>query len=114
MIEEKYGTRNTILVMAVTAVVTGLVNMLLFPGTMLLGASGIVFAFILMASITVREDGKIPVTFILVAVLYIGQQVFEMVTRQDSVSQLTHILGGAVGSVLGFLLQKKGSARRGF
>ena len=113
MIEEKYGTRNTLLVMAVTAAVTGIVNMLLFPNTMLLGASGIVFAFILMASITVREDGKIPVTFILVAVLYIGQQVFEMVTRQDNVSQLTHILGGAVGSVLGFLLQKKSSVRRG-
>ncbi|MBR6221114.1 MAG: rhomboid family intramembrane serine protease, partial [Clostridia bacterium] len=43
MLEEKYGSVNLVVVMAVTAVVTGIVNMLFFPGIALLGASGIVF-----------------------------------------------------------------------
>ena len=64
MIEEKYGTGNTALIMVATAVITGIVNMLFFPGVMLLGASGIVFAFILISSITIREDRTIPVTFV--------------------------------------------------
>lgn len=107
MIEEKYGPVNTLAVMAVTAAVTGIVNMVFFPGVMLLGASGIVFAFILMSSITTREDRTIPVTFILVAILYLGQQVYQGLFRQDNISQMAHIAGGAVGSVMGFLLNRK-------
>ena len=107
MIEEKYGPKNTAVVILTTAVVTGAVNMLLFPRTMLLGASGVAFAFILISSVTVREDRTIPVTFILVALLYLGQEIYEGITVKDNVSQITHIAGGAVGSVLGFLLSKK-------
>ena len=106
MIEEKYGTGNTVLIVAATAAVTGIVHMLLFPGTVLLGASGVVFAFILVSSITVREDRTIPVTFILVAVLYLGQQVYQGLFIRDNVSQLTHIVGGVVGAVLGFMLNR--------
>ena len=57
MIEEKYGTATTAFIMAATALVIGVINMVFFPGVMLLGASGIVFAFILIASITIREYG---------------------------------------------------------
>ena len=107
MIEEKYGTANTVFVMLVTALVTGLVNILLFPDTMLLGASGIVFSLIMMASITtIKEDGQIPVTFVLVAILYIGQQIYQGIFQQDNISQLTHIVGGIVGSALAFVMQK--------
>ena len=112
MIEEKYGTLNTALVMLVTAAVTGIINMIFFPGIMLLGASGIVFAMILMASITTREDNTIPVTFILVAVLYIGQQIWQGLFQKDNISQMAHIAGGAVGSAAGFLLSRKGRRDR--
>ena len=104
MIEEKYGTATTAFIMAATALVIGVINMVFFPGVMLLGASGIVFAFILIASITIREDNTIPVTFILVALLYLGQQIWQGLFSQDNVSQMAHIVGGAVGAVLGFLL----------
>ena len=106
MIEEKYGTATTAFIMAATALVIGVINMVFFPGVMLLGASGIVFAFILIASITIREDNTIPVTSILVAVLYLGQQIWQGLFSQDNVSQMAHIVGGAVGAVLGFLLGK--------
>ena len=104
MIEEKYGTATTAFIMAATALVIGIINMVFFPSVMLLGASGIVFAFILIASITIREDNTIPITFILVAVLYLGQQIWQGLFSQDNVSQMAHIVGGAVGAVLGFLL----------
>ena len=111
MIEDKYGTSNTIFVMAATAVVTGIINMIFFPGVRLLGASGIVFAFILISSIKSREDHTIPVTFILVALLYIGQQVYQAAFQRDNISQMAHIIGGIVGSVLGFVMQKYNMSR---
>ena len=105
MIEEKYGARNTAIIILATAAVTGIISMIFFPRIMLLGASGVVFAFILIGSITAKEDHKIPVTFILVALLYIGQQVWQGVTQRDSISQMSHIIGGITGSVLGFTLR---------
>ena len=78
----------------------------------LLGASGIVFAFILLSSITVREQGTIPLTFLLVALMYTGQQVYEGIFLSDNVSQITHIAGGAVGSCLGFVMNRR-SLRKG-
>ena len=107
MLEEKYGAKNMILVIAVTALATGVFSQLLFPRVMLLGASGVVFAFILMSSVTVREDRTIPLTFILVAVFYLGQQAVQGLFTRDSVSQSTHLIGGAVGTAAGFLLSRK-------
>ena len=48
MLEEKYGSRRLLLVMLCTAVTTGLLHLFLFPDYGVLGASGIVFAFILL------------------------------------------------------------------
>ena len=113
MLEEKYGSRSLLIVIGTTAVVTGLVNMLFFPGVRLLGASGVVFAMILLASITTRGgDHAIPVTFILVALLYLGQQVADGLFRADQISQMAHIIGGAVGSVLGFAMNRISVGKR--
>lgn len=112
LLEEKYGSGNMILVIVATAITTGIVNFIFFPRVQLLGASGVVFAMILLASITSIEENTIPLTFILVAVIYIGQQVYEGLFVRDNVSNLTHILGGIVGAVIGFELNRKRRYRR--
>ncbi len=106
MIEEKYGTVNTVFVILVTALVTGLAHLLFNPAASLMGASGVVFAFILLASITGAEANTIPLTFILVALLWIGEQVYQAFSVKNNVSELTHIIGGAVGACLGFVMKK--------
>lgn len=107
MLEEKYGWRRLVGVMAVTAGVTGVVHTVLFPGAALCGASGIVFAFILMTSFTGFREGELPVTVILTAAVFIGQQVYEGIFVRDNVSNLTHILGGVVGGVTGYMLNRR-------
>ena len=91
-------------IMLATALVTGVVNLLFFPGTALLGASGIVFAMILLASFTETKEHTIPVTFLLVALLYLGQQVYNGLFTQDNISQMAHIVGGLLGAGFGFVL----------
>ena len=104
MLEEKYGKRLIIVILS-TAAVTGIVHNLLSPNTMLLGASGVVFAFIILASITGNEEG-IPVTLIIVALLWIGSEIYTGSTTADSVSQLTHIVGGLTGGIIGLAFKK--------
>ena len=106
LLEEKYGSANILFVILTTALVTGVINFLFFPHVQLLGASGVVFAFILLASLTSIEEGKIPLTFILVALIYIGQQVYDGIFIRDNVSNLTHILGGIVGIGLSYVINK--------
>ena len=64
------------------------------------------FAFILLASFTGFKEGEIPLTFILVAVIYIGQQVIQGLFISDNVSNMGHIIGGVIGSIAGFGLNK--------
>lgn len=106
-LEERYGSRDLMISMAVTAFVTGLVQWLFFPGTALMGASGIVFMMILMASMGGGRSGGIPLTLILVALFYIGGEIATALTVADNVSQLSHVIGGVCGAVLGFALLKK-------
>lgn len=104
LMEEKFGSLPTAVMMVITALVTGLVNILLFP-TGLLGASGIVFAMIMLASITSMKGEGIPLTFIIVAVFYFGGQIYDAVFVKDQVSNLTHIVGGLLGCGFGALMK---------
>lgn len=105
-VEEKYGSRNLLIAMAVTAFVSGAAHCILSPHTALLGASGIVFMLIFLASLSGMKKGGIPLTLVLVAIFYLGQEVYDMIFLQDGVSHLTHIIGGVCGTVLGFRMKK--------
>ena len=107
MLEEKYGSPQILLVMAITALITALFNYIFFQNVALCGASGICFAFILLTSFTNVKMGEIPLTFILVALIYLGQQVYDGIMVQNNISNMSHIIGGIVGSVTGFLLNMK-------
>jgi rhomboid protease GluP len=89
----------------VTALVTGLINLAIFD-TGLLGASGIVFMMILLASTANIRQGEIPLTFIAVSVIYLGGEVVRAVGDEDQISQMAHLIGGVVGAVFGFLAAK--------
>lgn len=107
-LEEKYGSERILWVIVLTAFVTSLINFIFFPHVALCGASGVVFAFILLTSFTGFRKGEIPITFILVAVIYLGQQVLDGLFVQDNISNLSHIIGGIVGSVLGWQFNHRG------
>ena len=66
-----------------------------------------VFAFMLLSSFTSFKEGEIPLTFLLVAVFFIGQQIIQGLTIEDNVSNMAHIVGGIVGGWSGYLLNRK-------
>ena len=107
MVEEHYGRWNTVLVILITAAVTAVLGLAFAPSAIILGASGVVSAFLLIASLTLREDRTVPVTFILLALLYFGTEIYDAVTVKDNVFQLGHVGGGVIGAALGFLLSRK-------
>ena len=107
ILEEKYGSQNLLFMMFITAIITGILNIIFFSSG-LLGASGIVFMFILLSSVVNAQKGKIPLTFILVALLFLGKEVLQIL-ENDNVSQFAHIVGGICGSVFGFMAGNGGN-----
>jgi len=106
LLEEKYGSKIIVKIIAITALVTGVVNYVMFTDTALLGASGVCFAFILLSSFTSFRDREIPLTFILVAIIFLGQQIYDALFVVDNIANFAHILGGVVGAVVGFATKK--------
>ena len=88
-LEEKYGSGTMVWMIALTALVTGLVNFIFFPHTALLGASGVVFMMI-----------------VLVVIFYLGGEIMDGLFKQDNVSQIAHIVGGLCGLVFGFTVRR--------
>lgn len=101
ILEERHGSKALLAMILVTALVTGLVNATLSSHG-LLGASGIVFMMIVLASTANIRDGEVPLTFIAVALVYLGGEVVHSF-RDDQVSHLAHLVGGLVGAAFGFM-----------
>ena len=109
MLEEKYGSVRVLQIIAITAIITGVINYVFFWNVALCGASGVCFAFILLSSFTSFKEGEIPLTVILVAAIFLGQQIYEGIVLQDNISNMAHIFGGIVGGITGFFLNRKSS-----
>jgi rhomboid protease GluP len=106
ILEEKYGSKKLLQMILFTAFITGLINTLFFD-TAILGASGIVFMIILLSSYANAQAGKIPLTLIIVVIIFLGKEVVTGLTVADNISQLTHIFGGLCGGVFGFIITKR-------
>lgn len=102
LLEEKYGSTNLLGMIGLTAFVTGMIHAL-FMDKSLLGASGVAFMMILLSGFTGFRRGEIPLTFILLAVIWLSGEMMA-IFRDDNVSQVAHILGGLVGATIGFVM----------
>ena len=75
----------------------------MFVDGLLLGASGIVFMMILLASMANIRGGEIPLTFIAVAVHLPRRRDHRAFASDDNVSQMAHLVGGVAGAAFGFI-----------
>jgi membrane associated rhomboid family serine protease len=108
ILEERHGSKKLLTMIVVTALITGFVNVI-FANQFLVGASGIAFMMVLLASTANIARGEIPLTFIAVAFLFLGREVISAFSS-DNISQMAHLLGGVAGAAFGFLTAAKPSA----
>ena len=72
---------------------------------------GIVFMLIMLASLS-GFSGGIPVTMLLVAALYLGQQVYDVLFVHDNVANFMHIVGGICGTGFGYVYALRPKKRK--
>ncbi len=105
--EKRWGALRFLLLILITALVTGLTHIALSPATLSLGASGVVYMLLILSAGAGREGGKVPLTLLLAAFIFLGREIADGVTRRDMISQLAHVTGGLCGMAFGLLIKKK-------
>jgi membrane associated rhomboid family serine protease len=101
LIEEKYGSAGLLQMFIITAVTTAFLNAAIFSNS-LVGGSGLAFMLILLGSFSNIKSKEIPLTFVIIAFLFIGNEVLRSL-KVDSISQFSHLAGSFTGAFYGFL-----------
>lgn len=101
IVEERCGSFRLLFMFAVTALVSGLFHIFLGSSSALMGASGIVYMLIFLASTSGAKSGEIPLTLVAVTALYLTQEILGGLFSAGNVSHLSHIVGGMCGAVMG-------------
>ena len=105
MIEEKYGSINLIKMIILTAVATGVINMLSSKKKIILGSSGIAFMLIILSSLVNIKSGKIPITLILIILCYLTTEIKAgLFNKKDNISHMSHLIGAICGGIYGYYI----------
>lgn len=110
-VEHEFGSVNLIGIILVVAVASAFVHIFGAGAerTHQLGASGVVFACILLNSLVSADNGTIPMSFILISALYLGEELmlFFNFWNPDGVSHHAHLSGGLIGAAAGFMIHRQ-------
>ena len=104
LLEDRYGTAAMIFTILATALVTAAVH-ILFGNSLLMGASSVAFMLIVLASLSEFRAGRVPLTFVLVAAIFLWRELAFAFGAAD-VTSIASLVGGAVGAVLGYMAKR--------
>lgn len=101
LIEEKYGSIDFLIMILITAGITGIVNFIK-GNTRLCGASNISFMLIVLSAFVNMTDNKIPLTLILIILFYVIDEIKD-IAKKDDIAHYGHITGAICGGIFGFI-----------
>lgn len=101
LIEEKYGSLNFLIMILITALVTGIVNYIK-GDTRLKGASNISFMLTVLSAFVNMTNNKIPLTLVLIIIFYIIDEIVNL-KKDDNIAHYGHLTGAICGGVFGYL-----------
>lgn len=101
MIEEKYGSINLIIMFLITSLLIAIFN-IMFSNYSILGASGNVYMLIVLSSFSNIQEGKIPLTVVLICIFYVIGEIKRTITeRKSKVYHDGHLIGALCGLAFG-------------
>lgn len=104
--EDRFGSAKVLFAVLLAALAGALIMWFLFPEASIMGASGILFMMMVLASFASVRGGAVPITLILVLILFLGSEVVQALTGVAGLQELTHIAGAAVGLLFGFIFSQ--------
>ena len=107
-VEHEFGSRNLLFVILIVAMFSAIAHIAVgSSNTHQLGASGVVFSFILLNSLVSATSNTIPLSFLITAVIWVGDELWKIIFSDDNVSHHAHLTGAIVGSCIGMYLHDR-------
>ena len=100
VLEQKYGSVKILLMMIITSLVSVFFNAS-FLANPISSESDIIFMMILLVSYTSINKTEIPLSFILIFILYVGKEFYA--EDGTNIATVAHIAGGICGSLFAFI-----------
>jgi membrane associated rhomboid family serine protease len=107
--EREFGCYKICVIVFLTAISSSLAHIFFGPrNSIQLGASGVVFMFILLNSLVENKSNHIPLTFICQLGIWCTKEVVAHLFDQDGgISHIAHLTGALVGTLSGYYLQQQ-------
>jgi membrane associated rhomboid family serine protease len=107
--EREFGCYTICVIVLLTAISSSLSHIFFGPrNSIQLGASGVVFMFILLNSLIETKSHRVPLTFICQVSIWCTKEVLDHLFDQDGgISHLAHLTGALVGTLSGYYLQQQ-------
>lgn len=105
VLEERYGMKKFLYMITITTITTAITIYLFFTQG-IMGASGVVFMCIILVSFANAKRNSIPLTFILVTIIFLGKEFLDSF-NDDQISQTAHLAGGLCGGIFGLFLFRR-------
>ncbi len=103
LLEKKYGWQKLLSMSVITTLVIGIAHIVISDHG-LIGASGLVFLYIILASLSNSTNKEVPLTFILVVCMFLGQEILNSF-QDDQISQMAHIGGGIMAVLFRYVMK---------
>ena len=104
LLEEKYGSIELLIMMISTTLIIGLFHIITSKDSAL-GASGIVYMMIVLASFVNIKAGKIPITLILILLIHVISEFEPLIIQKknDNTNHVAHLVGAFTGLLYGIM-----------
>lgn len=107
-VEHEFGSTALIQIFGLVAFSSALVHILIGkPYTHQLGASGAVFSIILLNSLISATASTVPLSFVITALMWIGDEMWKLLFSSDNVSHHAHLTGAFIGTAMGVFIHRK-------
>ena len=111
--EAAFGSKGIVQVIILVAFSSGVAHILIGrANSRQLGASGVVFALILLNSLISARSGRIPLSFVMTAMLWMGDELWKLFFAGDATSHHAHLTGGIVGTMGGYWMHQQRERER--
>ena len=102
MVESKYGSGRTAMMILITSVIIGVLTVSIFH-VGLLGASGIAYMILALSACSNIKNNKIPASALILLLFIVVSQILSAIFVRDNVSQGAHIIGLFMGVAWAFI-----------
>uniref|UniRef100_A0A7S1UVM5 Peptidase S54 rhomboid domain-containing protein n=1 Tax=Grammatophora oceanica TaxID=210454 RepID=A0A7S1UVM5_9STRA len=112
-VERAFGSKEICIILCIVALSSAVIHTVLSrTGAKQMGASALCFCMVLLNSLVSASTGTVPLSFIIISVLWITDEIVRIFFAKDGISHHAHLVGAFCGTAYGYVLHRRQVRKR--